>query len=396
MPRIDAVMVPVTTLKAHPMNPRKGNVDVIMDSLRTNGQYKSILVQAGTNVILAGTHTWMAAKRLGWAEVNVNYITVPDDQALQIVLVDNRAADGGQTDESAVFQMLATLSSLDGTGYSPEDLRVPPVDLDAYLPPEAPEEPGEAREEEPEAAPAAKVIPFTIGRHRGQLDEGAFNEWRADLPKKNTAAAAVVLDRLGLTEPAPAASELTTAAGLQTSTAPIDLLKPYPGNPRHGDIGRLMNSLQTHGQFRPIVANRRTMHILAGNNLTRAAANLGWTDIAVAWVDVDAEAERRIVIVDNRASDLAEYDPQALAAALGAVHSGSLETATGFTLEDLQDIIDGRGRTGRITPRAEALIQIGPVKAKVRAGLLDDLNLTSGYELMEAAAMLNLPYQMAA
>lgn len=395
MPRIDAAMVPVGALKAHPLNPRKGNVDVIADSLRVNGQYKTVLVQEGTNIILAGTHTWLAAKKLGWAEVAVNYISVGDEQAVQIMLADNRAADGGQTDESAVFQMLATLPSLDGTGYSPEDLRVPPVDLDAYLPPDAPAEAREEEEPAPEA-PKVKAIPFTVGPHRGQLEEGAFNEWRAGLPKKNSAAAAAVLDRLGLTEPPAPASELTTAAGLQTSTAPIDLLKPYPGNPRHGDIGRLMNSLQTHGQFRPIVANRRTMHILAGNNLTKAAAALGWTDIAVAWVDVDAEAERRIVIVDNRASDLAEYDPQALAAALGRVHSGSLEVSTGFTLEDLQDIIDGRGKTGRITPRAEALIQIGPVKAKVRAGLLDDLNLTQGYELMEAAAMLNLPYQMAA
>ncbi len=366
-----------------------------MDSLRTNGQYKTVLVQEGTNTILAGTHTWLAAKKLGWAEVGVNFIKVGEEQALQIMLADNRAADGGQTDEGAVFAMLATLSSLDGTGYSPEDLRVPPVDLDAYLPPEDGTEGREETDEEEAPAPKPKAIPFTIGAHRGQLDEGAFNTWRADLPKKNSAAAAAVLDRLGLTELAPA-GELTTAPGLQTSTAPIDLLKPYPGNPRHGDIGRLMNSLQTHGQFRPIVANRRTMHILAGNNLTKAAVALGWTDIAVAWVDVDAEAERRIVIVDNRASDLAEYDPQALAGALTRVHSAALETATGFTLEDLQDIIDGRGKTGRITPRAECLIQIGPVKAKVRAGLLDDLNLTSGYELMEAAAMLNLPYQMAA
>lgn len=395
MPRIDAVMVPVTALKAHPLNPRKGNVDVIMDSLRVNGQYKTVLVQEGTNIILAGTHTWMAAKKLGWAEVGVNYISVGEEQAVQIMLADNRAADGGQTDEGAVFQMLATLTSLDGTGYSPEDLRVPTVDLDAYLPPEAPEQAAEAREEEPEPAPKPKAIPFVVGQHKGQLDEGAYGQWRADLPKKNAAAAAEVLERLGLTEPA-RAGELTTAAGLQTSTAPIELLKPYPGNPRHGDLGRLMNSLETHGQFRPIVANKRTMHILAGNNLTKAAAALGWTDIAVSWVDVDAEQERRIVIVDNRASDLAEYDPQALAAALGRVHPGSIETSTGFTLEDLQDIIDGRGKTGRITPRAEALIQIGPVKAKVRAGLLDDLNLTSGYELMEVAAMLNLPYQMAA
>lgn len=384
---MDAVAVPVTALRAHHLNPRKGNVDVIADSLRTNGQYKTVLAQRGTNVILAGTHTWLAAKKLGWPEVSVNYIDVDDEQALQIMLADNRAADGGQTDEGAVFAMLATLPSLDGTGYAPEDLRVPVPDLGAYEPEPAPREPDSAPED-PAPAPKAKTYPFTIGRHRGALSEEAYDAWRPTLPKKNSDAAAEVLDRLGLTEPARPSEHNTP--GLDTGTAPITLLKEYPGNPRHGDLGRLMNSLKAHGQFRPVVANRRTMHILAGNHLTRAAAALGWTDIAVSWVDVDAEAEKRIVIVDNRASDLAGYDPQLLAAALTGVGSDALEAGTGFTLDDLDDIINGRGKTGRVTPRAEATIQIGPVKAKVRAGLLDGLNLTSGYELMEAAAMLNI------
>lgn len=387
---ISAETVAITSLKPHPRNPRVGNVDVIAESLTTNGQYKSVLVNRRNNMILAGTHTWKAARKLGWQSISVNYVDVDDARALQIVLTDNRSADGGLTDENGVFALLATLPDLTGTGYAAEDLKLPAVDLDGLL--DDPEQEGDGEERpEPEAAPEPGAGPIThpyqIGHAKGALEDEAFTAWRAGQAKKNSAAAAEVLATLGLTEPITQAPQTPV---LQMDTVPIADLKPYPGNPRQGDIGRLMNSLSTHGQFRPIVVSRRTNRILAGNNLTRAAAQLGWDHIGVSYVDVDAEGERRIVIVDNRASDLAGYDPQLLAAALSAVPSATLPEATGFTMEDLQDIIEGKGRAMKRQARAEATIQIGAVKAKVRAGLLDDLNLTPGWELQEVAALLNI------
>lgn len=389
---IAAETVPITGLKAHPKNPRVGNVEVIMDSLKTNGQYKSIVVNRRDSTILAGTHTWKAARKLGWSHISVNYVDVPEDRALEIVLTDNRAADGGMTDEQGAFALLATLPDLAGTGYAPEDLKLPVIDYDALmgLDGEEQEPSGEGRpdDEGPADVPAGPVThPFQIGAVKGALEDSAFTAWRAGLPKKGAEAAKVVLERLGLTEAAPAQPEVPV---LDMETVLISELKPYPGNPRQGDIGRLMNSLQTHGQFRPIVASRRTRRILAGNNLTKAAAQLGWDSIGVSWVDVDAEGERRIVLVDNRASDLAGYDPGLLSAALGSVSTARMPEATGFTLDDLQDIIDGSGFTGKRQARAEAAIQIGNVKAKVRAGLLADLNLTQGWELQEVASLLNI------
>src|SRR4051794_2884958 len=94
---------------------------------------------------------------------------------------------------------------------------------------------------------------------------------------------------------------------------PISDLRPYPGNPRRGDVEAIRASLERHGQFRSLVVNRRTNEVLAGNHILAAAQGLGWPELAVSYVDVDADQARRIVLADNRTSDLAGYDEGALA-----------------------------------------------------------------------------------
>jgi ParB-like chromosome segregation protein Spo0J len=95
---------------------------------------------------------------------------------------------------------------------------------------------------------------------------------------------------------------------LASLAEPLDTLKPRARNPRRGDVSAIRESLQRHGQYRPIVANQPTREVLVGNHTLAAARELGWTDIAVTWVDVDDETASRIVIVDNRTSDLAGWD----------------------------------------------------------------------------------------
>ncbi|MEU5002101.1 ParB/RepB/Spo0J family partition protein [Streptomyces sp. NPDC021622] len=99
---------------------------------------------------------------------------------------------------------------------------------------------------------------------------------------------------------------------------PVAELFPYHRNPRTGDLDSIAESLSVNGQYRPIVANRgtltgRTNEILAGNHTFKAAKQLGWDKIAVTWLDVDDDAAAKIVIVDNRTSDLAGYDSVLLA-----------------------------------------------------------------------------------
>lgn len=110
---------------------------------------------------------------------------------------------------------------------------------------------------------------------------------------------------------------MTLSHELVTTVMPIAELKPHKRNPRHGDIPRIKESLQVLGQYRPIVVNKGTFtgrrnEILAGHHLVMAATELEWTEVAVTLVDVDDETGRRILLVDNRTSDTAEYDERLL------------------------------------------------------------------------------------
>src|SRR5690348_7019419 len=92
----------------------------------------------------------------------------------------------------------------------------------------------------------------------------------------------------------------TDRSELGTAQVAVSELKPYPGNPRRGDVNSIRQSLEVNGQYRPIVVNRPTMEVLAGNHTLAAAKGLGWTEIAVTFIDADPERARRIVLADNR------------------------------------------------------------------------------------------------
>ena len=138
---------------------------------------------------------------------------------------------------------------------------------------------------------------------------------------------------------------------LSALAVPIDSLTPYQDNPRRGDLEAIKESLAVNGQYRPIVANRRTGEVLAGNHTLRAAEQLGWTRIAVTWVDVDDETARRIVLVDNRSNDLAGYDDALLASILEDLPD--LE-GTGYDQAALAELLAGRDDPIALTDPDEA------------------------------------------
>lgn len=121
---------------------------------------------------------------------------------------------------------------------------------------------------------------------------------------------------------------------------PITDFTTHPKNVRQGDVGAITQSLEAHGQYRPIVVQRSTGHILAGNHTYLAAKSLGWEQIAATFVDCDEEQAIKILLVDNRANDLAMYDDRKLAdllkdlAATSAGLDGSL-----FSGDDLDDLL---------------------------------------------------------
>lgn len=93
----------------------------------------------------------------------------------------------------------------------------------------------------------------------------------------------------------------------------IDEVKNHPRNVRQGDVGAIAESLKENGQYRPIVVQRSTGHVLAGNHTLKAAKALGWKEIAATYVDCDDQRALRILLADNRTNDLATYDDSGLA-----------------------------------------------------------------------------------
>ena len=120
---------PINDFAGHPRNVRQGDIGAISVSLEAHGQYKPILVQKSTNFIIAGNHTWQAAKQLGWPEIAVQYLDIDDDKALRILLADNRATDLASYDDRALAEVLSEFAR----GYDMGGLLWDQDDLDDLL-----------------------------------------------------------------------------------------------------------------------------------------------------------------------------------------------------------------------------------------------------------------------
>lgn len=127
---------------------------------------------------------------------------------------------------------------------------------------------------------------------------------------------------------------------LQKLEVSVHELQLHPRNVRQGDVGAIAESLKQNGQYRPIVVQKSTGYVLAGNHTLKAAKALGWETIAATFVDVDNDAALRILLVDNHANDLAHYDETDLSELLKELTESErgLE-GTGYDVEELDDLL---------------------------------------------------------
>lgn len=157
--------LPLDELTPFPGNAKRGDVDLILSSLRRNGQYRSLIarqVEDGPYVVLAGNHTMQALALHGdgpcdytatsggeqrpcgvcqnqpWSPgARVEIVTCDEDTARRVNLIDNRASDLGEYDNDALVELLSYLDDdYEGSGYNAGD-----VNRLLYVPePETPEE----------------------------------------------------------------------------------------------------------------------------------------------------------------------------------------------------------------------------------------------------------------
>lgn len=94
---------------------------------------------------------------------------------------------------------------------------------------------------------------------------------------------------------------------------PIAELIPYPGNPRRGDVEKIKESMRENGWAGAVVRQASTGYMLIGNHRTRAWGELGHEHVPIVHtIDVDDATARRLVLADNRTTDVASYDHEAL------------------------------------------------------------------------------------
>lgn len=124
-PGLRDLALPIEKLTLLPGNPRRGDVDAIARSLERFGQRKPVVVN-NDGTVIAGNHTVMAARQLGWDEVAA--VEVDDDPitAQAFALADNRTGDLGTYDDADLLAMLQAVAEhedlLIATAYTPEDL----------------------------------------------------------------------------------------------------------------------------------------------------------------------------------------------------------------------------------------------------------------------------------
>jgi len=115
----------------------------------------------------------------------------------------------------------------------------------------------------------------------------------------------------------------------------VSKLKEHPQNPRVGNVLEIEVSIDRNGWYGVVTAQKSTGHILAGNHRYRAAKNHGAAKVPVVWVDVDDETALRILLADNRTSDIGGYDEEQLKEILdgledleGTGYEAAIESAT--------------------------------------------------------------------
>ncbi len=131
------------------------------------------------------------------------------------------------------------------------------------------------------------------------------------------------------------------AEGLRCLAVPIDELHIDPANARTDHaLDRIAASLKSYGQRKPIIANRlQGGKIEAGNGTWLAAKKLGWSHVAVVYVDDDPATAAAYGIADNRIGELSTWDRDALGALLPTVD----DLFTGFTPVEIRELLGERG-----------------------------------------------------
>lgn len=116
-------------------------------------------------------------------------------------------------------------------------------------------------------------------------------------------------------------------------------LREHPRNPNRGDLDAIEDSVRHNGFYGALVAQRSTGYILSGNHRWKVAQRLGLATVPVIYIDVDDDRALRILLADNRTSELAHRDPTTLLELLDELDATKDGLAgLAYTLDDMEEL----------------------------------------------------------
>lgn len=173
-------------------------------------------------------------------------------------------------------------------------------------------------------------------------------------------------------------------------------LNLWPGaeNPKLHDLDAIGASMEANGVFGALLVQKSTRRVIAGNGSLTAAVSRGVGTVPVLWLDVDDDRARRIMLADNRLSEIGGIDEEKLAALLGSMPDLA---GTGYDIGDL-DVLElelqqvglllgnGAGRTeGGDRSATQRVPNVAVLIAVSEVGVIEDAFAATGEESRGAA-----------
>ncbi|HHZ95248.1 MAG TPA: hypothetical protein EYN67_06775 [Flavobacteriales bacterium] len=128
----------------------------------------------------------------------------------------------------------------------------------------------------------------------------------------------------------------------------VDLLVYDPQNPRkHNEqnYAAIRDSIEDHGQVEPLIVQKTTQMVIAGNARLKVLKELGYETTNIVYLDVSDEVARKLSIRLNRSGELSGWDEAMLAHHLEelAKLADFDPTMLGFTGSEMDDLINSFG-----------------------------------------------------
>ncbi len=161
---------------------------------------------------------------------------------------------------------------------------------------------------------------------------------------------------------------------LELEYLPLGALTPYPRNARthsRKQIRQIADSIESFGFTNPILIDKSSM-ILAGHGRVAAAKLLGLTRVPCVRLDNMTPAQKKAyVLADNKLALNAGWDEELLGLELQelAILDPSFDIGlTGFTIAEVDGLIEGLAVEDPVSPRYEVLPLLGEGPAVTQPG----------------------------